>query len=648
MTSTPEYETYLDTLQEIIDLQRDGNIPESLNLISANIQDYADKPELYLLTAVCSYRQNALGQAIELCEKAHAIDPENQEVVDSLAVLKTVTGNLHDGLYYAKLATTLMPHRDIPDLLPVEFSNFFQALNEAAPSRHYLDGLYQFNGRQFENAITEFEAELQINPNNLAALKMLGHAQLFDGRPEDTINNLSRYFEKFPDDAEVIALSAMAQCMRADFDAARDLCKQAIEMAPGSIEILMQVLEAAKYFEGDLAAYYDDVISILNKTVAEAAEDCKPPANKASRNPDAPITIGMISNDLRAGDQYAFLMPLVEHIDNKAFNLTIYQQSPTGDSVFQEFKSRAPHWRRIVDMDDDVLALILSRQRTDMLIDLCGFSSNGRSVVFAAKAAPVITNMFCEPYGFRAPGSNVIIADAQTLESDQKNLGEGQQIVVTEGHLFAVRPPTLMGAVKPLPALENDAITFGAICKPQHFTPSTVTFWSRILQQVEGSKLILGNVANIPANTRARVRALFTESGIAERIEFLEEAITKGASAEFYNSIDIFLDSTPVNGTVALCHALWMGVPVITLKSTRRSGLVGTCILSAAGKPEWIAENVDQAVQIASELASNTDTLSTIRETLREDVKASALMDTQDYAMKMMAALKQAVEQNAG
>ena len=644
MNLTPEYETYLDILQEIIDLQLAGKIPDAVNLISDNLLKYADKPELYLLTAVCSYRQNALGQAIELCEKAHQIDPENQEVVDSLAVLKTITGNLNEGLYFAKLATTLSPHPYIPDLLPLEFSNFFYALSIAAPSRHHLDGLYLFNGRQFPGAITEFKAELQINPDNMASLKMLGHAQLFVGQPEDALKNLSRFAEKYPDDAEIPVLSAMAHCMRADFDAAHAFCREALEMAPDSIKIMNQVLEVAKYFEGALAAYYDDVVGILNTAVAKTAEDCVLPKSTLSRPSGAPINVGILSNDLRVGDQYAFLMPLVENMDENAFNLTIYQQSPTGDSVFQEFKSKSPNWRRVVDMDDDVLALIISRQKTDILIDLCGFSDNGRSVVFAAKPAPVVSNLYCEPYGFRAPGTNLIIADAQTFDTDQQNLGEGQILVKTEGPLYAVRSPSLMGPVQPLPALKNGFITFGSICNPQNFSPSTVACWSRILQSVDGARLMLGNVVNIPQSTRTRVCALFADSGIGDRIDFLEATVIQGEDKDFYNSIDVFLDSTPVNATAALYHALWMGVPVISQKTSRRSSLIGACILSAAGKADWIAGNPDQAVQIAVALTSDTETLNAVRKSLRDETKNSALMDTQWYTNKMMAALKQGLE----
>ncbi len=643
MTDSSEYENYLDLLQEIIDLQQMGNVTEAINLISANLSKHPDKPELYLLTAVCSYRQNAIGQAIELCEKAHQIAPDCQEVVDSLAVLKTIIGQITDGLYYAKLATTLTPHPDIPDLLPPEFSNFFHALSIAAPSRHFLDGLYLFNGRQFPDAAKEFEAELKINPDNAGACKYLGHAQLFVGEPQQALSNLSRYAEMNPEDAETAALSAMAKCMLADFDGAAACCKEALAAAPKSIEILMQVLETARYFDGELAAFYDDVTLTLNAVVAEAAEACVPDRNDGPRNPDAPINIGMISNDLRDGDQYAFLMALVENIDPKKFNLTIYQQSPTGGPVFQEFKSKAAHWRRIVDMDDDVLAMIIARQNTEMLIDLCGYSSNSRAVVFAAKAAPVIINLYCEPFGFRAPGSNVIIADATTLEADRENIGDGQRIVVTEGSLFSLKPSSLLGAVQPLPALKNGHITFGVNCKPQHFSSAAVLYWSRALKAVDGARLLFGNVANIPADTQARIRNLFAESGVADRLDFLEGALIQHADKAFFNSIDIYLDSTPVNSTQTTGHALWMGVPVVTCTSTRRSGLIGASMLTSAGKSAWIGKDVDDAIRIATDLASDTEALALIRQDLREEIKSSALMNTRDHALTMMTALQQAV-----
>lgn len=648
MTEDTEHEEFLDTLQDIIDLQSAGKMPEAIEMISDNVARYGNRPEMMLLTAVCSYRQNNAGQAIELCEQAHKIDPDCLEVVDSLAVLKVVTGNVSDGLYYAKLATTLMPHPDLPDLLPPDFSNFFKALSVAAPSRHYLDGLYLFNGRQFNDAITEFRAELALNPENMPAVKSLGHALLHVGLPDEALDLLSRYAEANPQDPDVPALSAMAKCMQGDFEAAAAHCRDAIAMAPDDIDILMRVLEAARYFDGKLAGVYDEFIATANAVVAEAAAEIAPGHKHRPKEPGEPVSISMVSNALHGGDQHAFLLPVIEKTDTKAVELTVFQQSPTGGPAFQEFKSKSPNWRRIVDIEDDVLALILSRQETDILVDLCGFSANGRAAVCAARTAPVVTNILCEPFGFKAPGTNVILSDDATIAVDERNLGEGQRIAKTEGGLFALKPPALMDDVRPLPALENGYVTFGARCSVPHFSPNTVAMWSGILNAVDGARLMLGNTRNIPIPTRERVRAMFAESGVAERIDFQESLQTDGPDNVFFHGIDIFLDSTPVNGTIVLCEALWMGVPVVTAKADRRSSVIGASILTSAGEAGWIGNDVDDAVGIAVALARDTDALADKRAGLRETIRNSALMNTANHTAKLYAALKSAFDQVTG
>lgn len=645
MTDDSEYEEYLDLLQEIIDLQHAGNLPDALNLISDGLGNYGEKSELLLLTAVCSYRQNGPGQAIELCEKAHQIDPDSQEVVDSLAVLNTVTGNIHDGLYYAKLATALAPHPYIPDLLPPEFQSFFEALANASPSRHYLDGLYLFNGRRFDDAAREFKSELSLKPDNLDALKKLGHSRLHLGEIESALATLQQYADARPEDAEALALMALGKSKLADFDAAFELCREAAEKSAGSVDVLMQVLEVAKYFDGDLAPQYENFVAMLNTLVADLAADIEAPPAGSHKEPGDPVHVALVSNALYAGDQHIFVLPIIENINQKTVELTVYQQSPTGGPVFQEFKAKSPNWRRIVDMDDDVLALVISRQQTDILVDLCGFSRNSRPNVFRAQPAPVVTNLFCEPFGFSAPGTNVIVADEATYAQDQRNAKDGQTVIKTDGGLFTFDSPQLMGEVKPLPAAENGFITFGAHCNPQQFSPSTIRFWSETLKAVDGSKLLLGNVANVSPETRTRVLSLFADAGIKDRISFLETIVKEGPDPTFFNRIDIFLDATPVNCTVPLCHALWMGVPVVTARSSRRSSLIGASILTSAGKTEWIGDDIEGAVVVASELSTDTAALAENRASLRDTVKGSKLMDTVGYTEKLLTSLLSTIQQ---
>ena len=266
------YEHYLQVIQDIIDEIRDQNTEEAINLIQLGMVDYPDNAELYLLTALCSYHQNDVGRAIQLCESAHKFAPDCQEVVDSLAVLHTVNGNLHEGVYFAKLATTLEPHADIPDLLPYEFSNFFAALKNAKPSRHYLNGLYRFNFQKFDEAAGEFKKELRRNPDNLMALKKLAHTFVHLRQPTDAIQAFESYQKKVTDDAETIALQAMAHCQLANFEAALKLCETAMSRAPSSIDVALKVLEASLYFGNPLVQYNIYMNSSMNcKNVSQTA-----------------------------------------------------------------------------------------------------------------------------------------------------------------------------------------------------------------------------------------------------------------------------------------------------------------------------------------------------------------------------------------
>jgi predicted O-linked N-acetylglucosamine transferase (SPINDLY family) len=107
-----------------------------------------------------------------------------------------------------------------------------------------------------------------------------------------------------------------------------------------------------------------------------------------------------------------------------------------------------------------------------------------------------------------------------------------------------------------------------------------------------------------------------------------------------YHQVDIALDPFPYNGTTTTCEALWMGVPVVTLRGDRHAGRVGASLLTQVGLPDLIAASVEEYVEIAAALAGDAARLSDVRRSLRQRMAASPLCDGRAFARKIESAFR--------
>lgn len=84
-----------------------------------------------------------------------------------------------------------------------------------------------------------------------------------------------------------------------------------------------------------------------------------------------------------------------------------------------------------------------------------------------------------------------------------------------------------------------------------------------------------------------------------------------------------------------------MGVPVVTLRGKRHAGRMVASALTALGRPEWIAETLDDYVALAAELADDLDALAATRSTLREQMADSPLCDGPTFTRELEAAYRE-------
>jgi predicted O-linked N-acetylglucosamine transferase (SPINDLY family) len=197
-------------------------------------------------------------------------------------------------------------------------------------------------------------------------------------------------------------------------------------------------------------------------------------------------------------------------------------------------------------------------------------------------------------------------------------------------------PPENAPGVSGLPALKNGHITFGSFNNLPKINPEVIGLWSRLLHQVADSRLLLKSRQFADEHVRQRFLDLFSGCGIgAERVRLLPRVASTAGHLAVYDQVDIGLDPFPYNGTTTTCESLWMGVPVITLRSDRHAGRVGASILTRVGLGEMVAENRDQYIGIGIKLARGMNALENLRSRLRSRMQSSVLCDGKSFARIM-------------
>jgi protein O-GlcNAc transferase len=83
-----------------------------------------------------------------------------------------------------------------------------------------------------------------------------------------------------------------------------------------------------------------------------------------------------------------------------------------------------------------------------------------------------------------------------------------------------------------------------------------------------------------------------------------------------------------------------MGVPVVTLVGNTLVGRAGLCQCHNLGLPELVSESPDQFVRIATELAADLPRLTHLRQTLRQRMQLSPLMNAPRFAKNVETAYR--------
>ena len=144
---------------------------------------------------------------------------------------------------------------------------------------------------------------------------------------------------------------------------------------------------------------------------------------------------------------------------------------------------------------------------------------------------------------------------------------------------------------------------------------------------------------SFPISTE-RFKKRFNEYGVLNSVTILPFKKKFDNHLEIYRDIDIALDTFPYNGVTTSFEAIWMGVPVLTMKGYNLNSRCGESINKNANLSSLIAEDKEDYVKKAVSLAQNEEELFTIRKNLFENVIETPLFDGKKFCDSFFSSLE--------
>ncbi|WP_219064097.1 tetratricopeptide repeat protein [Pseudomonas sp. UMAB-08] len=545
-------------------LRHQGKLQEAAAVYQQAIDLHPNSADVYSNFCVCLLALNNPGQALSMAEQALLIAPAHLgALVNRGNALKALD----------RLDEAISTYRQALGINPVLFPALINL--GAVLNQQNLPCQAQIHAEQ----------ALAINPDDPDALMILGTARQKQGYVEDAISAFRRVIVLRPDDVKTH--STLLFLLMHD------------EMQSPA-EILAAHIGFADCFEKPLRTHWQ--------------------AHGNNGDPQRRLRVGFVSGDLRNHAVAHFVEPVWARLDPAVLELWVYANSPLEDAITLRLRQLVPHWRKVAALSDDELAAQIRADGIDILIDLSGHTEFNRLLTFARKPAPVQATWIGYPGTTGMSAIDYLICDPFNAPHGlyERYYTERFARLPSTG---AFAPAPSAPPVNALPALHNGHITFASFNRISKLGDAVFAAWSRVLCGVPGSHLLLGHVDTDALGQYLIAR--FAQHGIApERVRVLPR-VSLNEYLALHQQVDIILDTWPYTGGTTTNHALWMGVPVVTLRGPSRAHCQSAAVLGRTGLGDWVADDVESFVRLAVQHATDLDALARLRAGMRARWQAS-------------------------
>jgi protein O-GlcNAc transferase len=660
-----------------------GRLEEALAAYDQALRKEPDAAELHLYRGVVLQRQGRLEEALAAYDRAVCLKPDYAKAHAGRGAIRVQQGRLEEAL--AAYDQALQSAPDVAELhfgrgrilrrsarfpealaayehalvlrpdyaeahlargvILQERGRFTEALEAYGRARqikldwalaHVNCGVMLQVHRRFDEALAAHDQALRIEPGHVLTHLNRGVTLQELGRSTEAVAALDEALRIKPDFAQAHYYRGRILRGQGRFSEAQAAYERALAVAPSYGAAYSSYLLCLNYNprqgDADLAAAH----RLWGERHGRHPDAFVTHVN--SPDPDKQLIVGLVSADFGRHPVGFFVHPLLAASSPDQLQFVCYSGRFVDDELTGRLKTNASSWRSSLGLSDLDLAEAVRADEVDILIDLSGHTAGNRLGCFALRPAPV--QIHWAGYCHSVPSMDYSFWDPiQVPEGDDRWFVE--PVIRLPDLRWCYAPPGYAPEADEPPAKHRGYITFGSFNNLAKLNEGVIDLWARVLQEVPGSRLLLSWPTLVDAPERERLGSFFTARGIpAERFELRRGAPGHAGVLGEYGDVDIALDPFPFSGCLTTCEALWMGVPVVTLPCTRPVSRQSQAFLTALGRTEWVAQDHDDYVHIATDLASDLPRLAEFRRDQRARMAASPVCDSPRFARHFEAALR--------
>jgi protein O-GlcNAc transferase len=491
--------------------------------------------------------------------------------------------------------------------------------------------------KKFTEAVVAYRDALNLRSGDADILNNLGNALQDAGEGPAAVEAFNLALEIRPGWPEFMHNLAMALQLQGSAAQAAAIFGQISRMVPEPVFHTNRLFTLHFDPTVDPAATFAEHLEWDRRFGLPLREQIRPHQN--DRDANRRLRIGYVSGDFRRHSVAFFIEPLLSNHDPDQVELFAYSTSSRNDDITQRMQTIVPQWRDISELEEGAAAEMIREDAIDILVDLSGHTEGSRLQVFARKPAPVQAAYlgYADTTGLSAIDYRLTDRYLDPAGADRFY---SEKLVRLPRSFACYRPLDVMPEVSALPAAARGAATFASFNNMSKISPDLLDCWAEIVSRVPCSRFLMVAHGLESEKVKERIKTIFENRGVSsDRLRLMPRQPWQEYFA-LHQQADILLDTFPVCGHTVSCHALWMGLPVVTLGGKTCSQRLGVSVLSNLRLEELIAGNRQEYQRIATELAMNLPRLAELRSGLRQRMRESPVMDAKGLARDIEAAYR--------